>query len=361
VDELQAGRRVVVRYSLDPGDTHSTSDALGLVTAVDEAGVEIDTKRGPLRIPRSQILLVHEVPPAPTRTGRTHEIVSAVDLRRISAAAWLPQDVSWLHVENLRNEGTESGADLSLLQKGWLLRSSACSTRRANSALPVTDSGLGWEQGLDAVEEWYRTREQPSRIQIYSADDSSTLAPECQGLAPLLSARGYTPSEAVLLLTGATAEAADGASAPAEAAADGLLIDVADAPTSEHLAAWTSQRSPGRTPAAAEAFRGLITADQPCEFVTAYAQHPDGSRSMVAVCRVVERSKWGVITNLVTRPDLRRRGAGRSVARAAAALLAQRGVRSYLVDVDAGNEASVNLFASLGATVRHRSWYAELA
>src|SRR5699024_5614672 len=162
-------------------------------------------------------------------------------------------------------------------QKGWLLRSSACSTRRANSALPVTDSGLGWEQGLDAVEEWYRTREQPSRIQIYSADDSSTLAPECQGLAPLLSARGYTPSEA-----------ADGASAPAEAAADGLRIEVADAPTSEHLAAWTSQRSPGQTPAAAEAFRGLITADQPCEFVTAYAQHPDGSRSMVAVCRVVE-------------------------------------------------------------------------
>src|SRR5699024_10304188 len=261
-----------------------------------------------------------------------------------------------------------------------------------NSALPVTDSGLGWEQGLDAVEEWYRTREQPSRIQIYSADDSSTLAPECQGLAPLLSARGYTPSEAVLLLTGVTAEAADGASAPAKAAADGLRIEVADAPTSEHLAAWTSsrspgqtlaaaeafrglitadqpgdfvaayapvsehlaawtiQRSPGQTPVAAEAFRGLITADQPCEFVSAYAQHPDGSRSMVAVCRVVERSKWGVITNLVTRPDLRRRGAGRSVARAAAALLAQRGVRSYLVDVDAGNEASVNLFASLGAT-----------
>ena len=48
------------------------------------------------------------------------------------------------------------------------------------------------------------------------------------------------------------------------------------------------------------------------------------------------------------------------MARAAAALLAQRGVRSYLVDVDAGNEASVSLFASLGATVRHRSWYAEL-
>lgn len=361
MDDLQTGRRVVIRYSLEPGDTHATSDALGVVNAADEATVEIETKRGPLRIPRAQILLVHEVPPAPTRAGRTHEIVSAVDLRRISAAAWLPHDVSWLHVENLRNEGSESDADVSLLQKGWLLRSSDSATRRANSCLPVTDSGLGWEQGLDAVEEWYRNREKPSRIQIYSADDSSALAPECEGLAPLLSARGYSPSEAVLLLTGATAEAADGAAHPAEAAAPGLNVDVSDAPTPEHFAAWTSQRSPGDAPASAEAFRGLIEADQPCEFVTAYAEHPDGSRSMVAACRVVERSKWGVITNLVTRPDLRRRGAGRSVARAAAALLAQRGVRSYLVDVETSNEASLNLFTSLGATVRHRSWYAEQA
>ncbi|WP_444500396.1 putative acetyltransferase, partial [Brevibacterium aurantiacum] len=175
MDDLQPGRRVVVRYSLAPGDTHSTSDALGVVTAVDEAGLEIDTKRGPLR--------------------------SAVDLRRISAAAWLPHDVSWLHVENLRNEGTEAAAEVSLLQKGWLLRHSESATRRANSCLPVTDTGLGWEQGLDAVEEWYRARGRPSRVQIYSADDSSTLAPECEGLAPLLSARGYTPSEATLLLS----------------------------------------------------------------------------------------------------------------------------------------------------------------
>ncbi|WP_231939404.1 putative acetyltransferase [Brevibacterium siliguriense] len=62
MDDLQPGRRVVVRYSLEPGDTHSTSDALGVVTAVDEAGLEIDTKRGPLRIAREQVLLVHEVP-----------------------------------------------------------------------------------------------------------------------------------------------------------------------------------------------------------------------------------------------------------------------------------------------------------
>lgn len=355
MDDLQPGKRVVVRYSLDPGDSHATSDALGVVTAADESRVEIDTKRGPVRILRDQILLVHEVPPAPTRSGRTHEIVSAVDLRRISAAAWLPADVSWLNAENLRNESrSDDGDDVGLLQKGWLLRSSESVTRRANSALPVSETGLSWEDGLDAVEAWYAARNRPPVVQIYSSDDSAGLDPVCAGLGPLLSDRGYTASETVYLLTGSTAEAAGGAAGPAEAAAPGLVIDVTETPSPLHYAAWTSERDPG----AAEALRALIEADDPCQFVTAWAQHPDGSQTMVATCRVVERSKWGVITNLVTRPDLRRRGAGRAVVRAAAALLSQRGVRSYLVDVEAGNTASLELFGSLGASIRHRYWFA---
>lgn len=354
MDELQPGRRVVVRYSLEPGETHATSDALGLVSDLDGASVVIDTKRGPLRIDRSRILLVHEVPPAPTRSGRSHEIVSAVDLRRISAAAWLPKDVSWLHAENLRNESSAAADDVDLLQKGWLLRSSDARARRANSALPVTETGLTWEESLDAVEAWYAARNRAPLVQIYSSEDSTTLAPESAGLGPVLADRGYAPSETVLLLTGSTAEAAAGASGPAEAAATGLSIEITDAPSPLHYAAWSSEHDPGSE----EDFRSLIEADAPCQFVTAWALHPDGSRTMVAVCRVVERSKWGVLTNLVTRPDLRRRGAGRSVVRAAAALLAQRGVRSYLVDVESGNAASLGLFTSLGASVRHRSWFA---
>ena len=354
MDGLQPGKRVVVRYSLEAGESHSSSDALGVVNSADDESVEIETKRGPIRIARDQIMLVHEVPPAPIRTGKTHEIVSAVDLRRISAAAWLPHDISWLHVENLRNEAADTPGDVDLLQKGWLLRSSDSVTRRANSCLPVTGTGMPWEQTLDAVEAWYAAREKPSSVQIYSADDSNALAPECAGLAPLLSARGYSPSEAVFLLTGSTAEAAAGAHQPGDAAAPGLSIDVSEQPTTLHYAAWTSERDPGSQ----EAFRSLVEAADPCEFLTAYADHPDGSRTMVASCRVVERNKWGVVSDLVTHPDLRRRGAGRSVVRAAAALLAQRGVRSYLVDVGAGNEAALSLFTSLGATVRHRSWHA---
>lgn len=357
MDDLQLGKRVVVRYTLPPtgdasGPAPSSSDALGVVSGLDETSVEITTKRGPVRIDRSAVLLVHEVPPVPTRAGKTHEIISAVDLRRISAAAWLPGDVSWLNTENLRNDESES--DTGLLQKGWLLRSSDSVTRRANSCLPVSETGMDWEQSLDLVEAWYQARSRPSCVQIYSAADDSSLAEPCAGLGPLLSARNYQPSEATFLLTGSTAEAAAGLANPSEAAIDGLQIAVTEEPTPTHYSAWTSQRDPGSV----DAFRTLIEAADPCQFVTAWAQHADGTRSLVATARVVERNKWGVITNLVTRPDLRKRGAARSVARAAAALLAQRGVRSYLVDVEAANEASLRLFTSLGAAVRHRSWYA---
>lgn len=345
-----------MRFRLPGSDEHGATDALGLVTAADEASVSIDTKRGSVRIPREAIILVHEVPPAPTRTGRTHEIVSAVDLRRISAAAWLPTDVSWLHAENLRNEGREGAEEISLLQKGWLLRSSGSVMKRANSALPITDAGLSPEQTLDAVEAWYRGRSKPARVQIFSDADSNDLAEVCAPLAPLLASRGYTPGPATLLLTGATAEAAAGAVSPSDAAAPGLRIVVEDTPRPQQYAAWASERDPG----SAEDFHGLVEAVQPCQFVTAYAELSDGSTPMIATCRVVERHKWGVITNLVTRPDLRRRGAGRSVVRAAAALLARRGVRSYLVDVEAANSASLGLFGSLGTKVRHRSWYATL-
>ena len=69
-------------------------------------------------------------------------------------------------------------------------------------------------------------------------------------------------------------------------------------------------------------------------------------------------NRWAVVTNLVTHPGLRRRGAGRAIVRAALATAAGRGVRSYLVDVEADNAASLALFESLGATVAQRSWYA---
>lgn len=346
--QLRPGIRVVLRY----GDGDGATDALGMVEDVTEATVTVATKRGPVVVERSAILVAHEVPPAPVRTGQPHRVLSAVDLRRISAAAWLPPTSTWLHADNVRAEA--AGAE-DFVQTGWLLRSApGTASRRANTALPLDAPGMPVAQALDAVEAWYEAQGAQPGVQIFSADDSAALAPECAELGPLLRERGYTPSAPVLLLTGATREAAAGATRAAEAALPGLSIEVADAPAPEFVTVLgPGPDQPGRVELTA-----LLTAGEQVQFLTAWAHHPDGSRSPVAVCRLTEVNRWAVVTNLVTQPGLRRRGAGRALVRAALATAAGRGVRSYLVDVAADDEASLGLFSSLGATVAQRSWFA---
>src|SRR5699024_7738130 len=98
--QLRPGIRVVLRYR----DGDGATDALGTVEDVTDTTVTVRTKRGPAVVERAAIIVAHEVPPAPVRTGRPHEVVSAVDLRRISAAAWLPPESTWLHSDNVRAE-----------------------------------------------------------------------------------------------------------------------------------------------------------------------------------------------------------------------------------------------------------------
>lgn len=346
--QLRPGIRVVLRYR----DGEGATDALGTVEDVTDTTVTVLTKRGPAVVDRAAILVAHEVPPAPVRTGRPHEVVSAVDLRRISAAAWLPPESTWLHADNVRAEA--QGAT-DFVQAGWLLRSEpGASTKRANSALPLDDPGMPVAQALEAVESWYESRDVPPMVQIFSADASSALDPACADLGPLLRERGYVPSPPTLLLTGATREAAAGATRAADAALPGLAIDMTEAPSEDVVTAL------GLTPdhPEHEAYTRLLTGGEQVQFFSAWAQHPDGSRTLVAACRMAEVNRWAVVTNLVTQPALRRRGAGRAVVRAALATAAGRGVRSYLVDVTADNAASLALFESLGASVAQRSWYA---
>lgn len=191
-------------------------------------------------------------------------------------------------------------------------------------------------------------------VQIYSADASSALTPACAELGPLLRERGYEAMPPTLLLTGATREAAAGATRAADAALPGLTIEVSDSPSADYLAALGYPADHEGH----EAFRRLLTSAEQVQFLTAWAHHPDGSRSPVSACRLVEVSRWAVVTNLVTQPALRRRGAGRAIVRAAIATAAGRGVRSFLAEVESDNTASIALFESLGAAVAQRAWFA---
>ena len=67
---LLPGRRVVVRYVIDPRTAPAgerMTDALGSITAVDEASVTVMTRRGEVQVPRLLIVAAKEVPPPPTR------------------------------------------------------------------------------------------------------------------------------------------------------------------------------------------------------------------------------------------------------------------------------------------------------
>jgi hypothetical protein len=67
---LTPGVRVVVRRRLGPDEELLYSDVLGELLVVDDDGVLIETRRGPVHIPGQDIALAKTVPPAPARRPR---------------------------------------------------------------------------------------------------------------------------------------------------------------------------------------------------------------------------------------------------------------------------------------------------
>ncbi|KGM01249.1 hypothetical protein Q760_02835 [Cellulomonas cellasea DSM 20118] len=66
----RVGTRVVVRRRLGPEEEHLYTDVLGEVTRVDDDGVQVTTRRGPVDVPGTEIVLGKVVPPAPPRRPR---------------------------------------------------------------------------------------------------------------------------------------------------------------------------------------------------------------------------------------------------------------------------------------------------
>lgn len=65
-DEWQPGMRVVVRYRLH-GEQFSFSDALGELLSIEPDVLVVDTRRGPVQVPKADIVLGKRVPPPPAR------------------------------------------------------------------------------------------------------------------------------------------------------------------------------------------------------------------------------------------------------------------------------------------------------
>jgi hypothetical protein len=67
---LTPGVRVVVRRRLGPDEELLYSDVLGELLVVDDDGVLIETRRGPVHVTGQDIALAKVVPPAPARRPR---------------------------------------------------------------------------------------------------------------------------------------------------------------------------------------------------------------------------------------------------------------------------------------------------
>lgn len=61
--QWEPGQRVVLRYRADDG----VHDALGTLLSTGPHGVEIETKRGPVQVPASRMIIGKRVPPPPVR------------------------------------------------------------------------------------------------------------------------------------------------------------------------------------------------------------------------------------------------------------------------------------------------------
>ena len=215
---------------------------------------------------------------------------------------------------------------------GWRLRFAHGFTGRANSVWPNGSGSLPVGEKIERVEEWYRARGLPPMFQL-------TEAAQPAGLDRLLGQRGYAlrgepvsvrlaPLDNVVARTWGEAE---------------LSEELDD----EWVALWAGTRGFDRLDVA----RALLDAGR-----RAFARVDD-----VAVGRGVVVGEWLGVTSMATLPQARRRGYGRAILHALATWAAGRGCKRALLQVERGNLAAENLYASAGFVPHHDYHYRKLA
>lgn len=210
--------------------------------------------------------------------------------------------------------------------EGWRLRASAGVTRRANSALPLSDA-----LPVDAVVGFYRSRGLPPVVQVSDPRTDAALA-----------ARGWRADVEVEVLAG-----------PVPAGSS--TADVLEAPDEAWLDAWWAVDGRGGPDQLHVARRMLAKIASPAGYARVVA---DG-RTLAVGRGVVQEGQLGVFS-MGVQPGHRRRGLGRQVLSALGSWGAAHGAKSAYLQVLQGNEAARALYASAGFAGAHRYHYREL-
>ncbi|MEU8231328.1 GNAT family N-acetyltransferase [Actinoplanes sp. NPDC048967] len=255
---------------------------------------------------------------------------------------------------------------------GWLLRHTpGVARRRSNSALPPAPDRHP-EDGLDAVEAFYRAAGLPVTVQVSPAEQHSALD-------AALAARGYRREAPTLVLTASTTDvitatpqtirdrramsatpgsaaagpspapttAAGSASSAAQPSVDVVVHPAASA---DWLAAHQELNGPEDTSAVAELV--LARVPSPAAFVLVRVDGRDAAIGMF----VADGERAGVFC-MATRKEYRRRGLALTVLGAGARWAAARDCRSLYLQVEEGTVAARELYSRVGFAHSHRYHY----
>jgi ribosomal protein S18 acetylase RimI-like enzyme len=221
---------------------------------------------------------------------------------------------------------------------GWLLRSSGGPTHRGNSVATLeVSSELALGSRISRAEAWYAEREQSSMFQL-----GPCVAPT--DLDAALAARGYR-KEGEALLARATPDVV-------LASTHGTLAASVETQPSRNWLGVAADAS--RFAATREVFLGFIARlGARCRFVTAYAE--DGLA--VATCLGIWSGDRLGVYAMLTLPEARRRGAGRSVLHALARSARADGARELYLLVEPSNTPALALYTTSGFEELYRYHY----
>lgn len=209
---------------------------------------------------------------------------------------------------------------------GWRLRASAGVTRRANSALPLSDA-----LPVDAVVDFYRSRDLPPVVQVSDVGTDQALA-----------GRGWQRDVSVEVMTGPVPSGASTAA-------------IADQPSQAWLECWWSVDGRGGPAQLEVARRMLALIAAPAAYVSVVR---DGRT--VAVGRgVAQEGQLGVFS-MGVRPEARRQGLARAVLAALGTWGRGHGATAAYLQVFDGNVEARSLYASAGFGTAHLYHYRSL-
>jgi N-acetylglutamate synthase len=217
---------------------------------------------------------------------------------------------------------------------GWHLRAAGGHTSRANSALPIGDSGMPLGSTLEAVAEWYVERGLPPRVQTVDG------SPLDQAIAEL----GHPETERPALRQ----------TAPLRPALEMLK----SSSNTGHVAKITTELPEDyftayRRGYGIPAFRAILTSGDAL-IAFAVARADNGEALSVGRVAIDTATGYAGIAAVATAEHARRRGLARIVLRDLLAFAAEHGAENTYLEVEEENAPARALYTSLGFTTAHR-------